>query len=48
MKAIDDALAKRSSGEWTDARTRVFLSSIGLTEKTIANLLDDSNVQSDA
>jgi lambda family phage portal protein len=41
MKAIDDALNKLSSGEWTESRARVFLSSIGLTDKTIDNLLSE-------
>jgi lambda family phage portal protein len=39
MRAIDDALAKLASGEWTASRTRVFLSSLSLTERTIENLL---------
>jgi capsid protein len=46
-KAIDDAISKRSTGEWSDARARVFLSSIGLTEKTINALLDDFNVETE-
>ena len=39
-KAIDDALAKLGSGEWTVARARVFLGSVGLTAQTIDALLD--------
>jgi hypothetical protein len=50
MKAIDDAVAKVASGEWTVNRARVFLSSLGLTERTVNALLDElpADVQSDA
>lgn len=41
MAAIDDGLAKVASGEWTTQRARVFYGSIGLTEKTIDNLLSE-------
>jgi lambda family phage portal protein len=40
-KAIDDALDRLTSGEWTEARTRVFLSSVGLSDRTIDNLLSE-------
>jgi lambda family phage portal protein len=39
-KAIDDALGKLGSGEWTVKRARVFLASVGLTAQTIDALLD--------
>lgn len=41
MAAIDDGLNKVASGEWSIARARVFYGSIGLTEKTIDNLLSE-------
>jgi capsid protein len=40
-KAIDDALDRLTSGEWTEARTRVFLSSVGMSDRTIDNLLSE-------
>lgn len=40
-KAIDDALNKLSSGEWSETRTRLFLSSVGLNDRTIRELLDE-------
>ncbi len=46
VKAIDDALEKYTSGEWTLSRTRIFLRSIGLKTETIAELLDDCEVAS--
>jgi lambda family phage portal protein len=41
LKAIDDAITKLESGEWSISRARVFLSSIGLTDRTIDNLLSE-------
>jgi len=41
MAAIDDGLNKVKSGEWTVQRARVFYGSIGLTQQTIDNLLDE-------
>ena len=43
-KAIDDALAKLSSGEWTVTRVRVFLSSVGMSEKSIDGLISEHEV----
>ena len=40
-KAIDDALDRLTSGEWSEARTRVFLSSVGMSDRTIDNLLSE-------
>jgi len=40
-KAIDDAFQKLSTGEWTEARARVHLSSVGMTDRTIDNLLSE-------
>lgn len=45
MKAIDDAIAKIESGEWSPARARVFLSSVGLTQRTVDNLLHEYEEQ---
>jgi hypothetical protein len=39
MKGIDDALSKLSTGEWTVSRARIFLSALGLTVRTVDNLL---------
>jgi lambda family phage portal protein len=41
MAAIDDALDNLQNGTWTETRTRVFLSSVGMSERTIDNLLDE-------
>ncbi len=41
MQAIDDAIDKIATGEWTTQRATIFLSSIGLSDRTIQNLLDD-------
>jgi lambda family phage portal protein len=40
-KAIDDAIHHFAAGEWTRTRTALFLSSLGLKQKTIDALLDE-------
>lgn len=50
MKGIDDALSKLSTGEWTVSRARIFLSALGLTVRTVDNLLrefETADVQPD-
>ena len=41
MRAIDDTLTKLDEGIWTPKRARVVLESLGLKERTIANLLEE-------
>jgi hypothetical protein len=48
MAAIDDGLNKVKSGEWTVQRARVFYGSIGLTQQTIDNLLDEFEPSTEA
>jgi hypothetical protein len=51
MKGIDDALSKLSTGEWTVSRARIFLSALGLTVRTVDNLLrefETADVQVDS
>jgi hypothetical protein len=50
MKGIDDALGKVQTGEWSISRARIFLSALGLTVRTVDNLLrefETADVQPD-
>lgn len=40
-KAVDDAIDRLRTGEWSETRTRVFLSSVGFSDRTINSLLDE-------
>jgi hypothetical protein len=51
MKGIDDALGKVQTGEWSISRARIFLSALGLTVRTVDNLLrefETADVQVDS
>lgn len=41
MAAIDDAIENLRTGQWSETRTRVFLSSVGLSDRTVNNLLSE-------